>query len=119
MINPQTVFEKVKTLIDAPVEDEERLTGLSKACATALSRRLKEGFTGEEDEAVYACAAFTVYRYALIKNCTDSSFEQLKAGDITVSRSPSALLESTEKLLADALSSAECFSDIGFVFKGF
>lgn len=119
MIKPQSVFESVKTLIDVPEEDEERITGLCNACAATLSRRLKEGFTGEEDEAVYACAAFTVYRYAIIKNCTDSSFEQLKAGDITVSRSPSALLESTEKLLADALSSAECFSDIGFVFKGF
>ena len=119
MINPQTVFESVKTLIDIMPEDEKRLEDLSKACAATLSRRLKEGFTGEEDEAVYACAAFTVYRYALLKSCADSSFEQLKAGDITVSCSPGALLESTEKLLADALSSAECFTDIGFVFKGF
>lgn len=119
MINPQTVFESVKRLIDAPVEDEEKLSGLSKACAITLSRRLKEGFTGEEEEAVYACAAFTVYRYALLKSCIDDCFEQLKAGDITVSCSPGALLESTEKLLANALSSAECFNDIGFVFKGF
>lgn len=119
MIDPHSVFESVKTLIDIVTEDEERLEDLSKACAATLSRRLKEGFTGEEDEAVYACAAFTVYRYSLIKSCADSGFEQLKAGDVTVHRSPSALLESTEKLLADALSSAECFSDIGFVFKGF
>lgn len=119
MINPQTVFESIKTLIDIPPEDEEKLSNLCKASAATLSRRLKEGFTGEEDEAVYACAAFTVYRYALVKSCADGDFEQLKAGDITVSRSTSALLESTEKLLADALSSAECFSDIGFVFKGF
>lgn len=119
MINPQTVFESVKTLIDIPPENEEKLANLSKACAQALSRRLKEGFTGEEDEAIYACAVFTVYRYALINSCFDDCFEQLKAGDITVSRSPSALLESTEKLLSDALSSAECFTDIGFVFKGF
>ena len=119
VIDYQTVFEKVKTLIDLSPENEERLEDLSKACAATLSRRLKEGFTGEEDEAVYACAAFAVYRYALLKSCADSDFEQLKAGDITVSRSPSSLLESTEKLLADALSSAECFTDIGFIFKGF
>lgn len=119
MINPQSVFESVKTLIDMPSEDEEKLTELCRGCAATLSRRLKEGFTGEEDEAVYACAAFTVYRYALLSSCADSSFEQLKAGDITLSRSPSSLLESTEKLLADAFSSAECFTDIGFVFKGF
>lgn len=119
MIDPQSVFESVKTLIDLNPEDEERITGLCNACAATLSRRLKEGFTGEEDEAVYACAAFTVYRYALINSCFDDCFEQLKAGDVTVHRSPSALLESTEKLLADAFSSADCFTDIGFVFKGF
>lgn len=119
VIDPVSVFESVKTLISISPEDEKRLEDLSKAGAATLSRRLKEGFTGEEDEAVYACAAFTVYRYALLKNCSDSGFEQLKAGDVTVSRSPSSLLESTEKLLADALSSAECFTDIGFVFKGF
>lgn len=119
LINPQTVFESVKTLIDISPEDEERLEDLSKASAATLSRRLKEGFTGEEDEAVYACAAFTVYRYALLKGCLNDCFEQLKAGDITVSRSPGALLESAEKLLADAFSTAVCFTDIGFVFKGF
>lgn len=119
MIEPQTVFENVKLLLNFPEEDNEKVMGLCNASANTLSRRLKETCTGEETEAIYACAAFTAYRYALLKSCLDDYCDYLKTGDITVRRSVSSLVEASEKLLADAFSSAECFTDIGFVFKGF
>ncbi len=118
MINPQTVFENVKTLIDLPADDEDKMLNVCGGCADSLSRRLKEGFTGSEKEAVYACSAFAVYRYALIKGCLDDYCEYLKTGDITVSRSASSLLEAAEKMLSDAFSSADCFGDTSFIFRG-
>lgn len=118
MIDPQTVFENVKLLLNFSEEDEEKLQELCRASASTLSRRLKENCTGEESEAVYACAAFTAYRYALLKNCLDDYCDYIKTGDVTVKRTVSSLVEASEKLLADAFSTAECFTDIGFVFKG-
>lgn len=118
MINPQTVFLNVKMLIDIPPDDEDKMLNICDSCAQSLSRRLKEGFTGAEKEAVYACSAFAVYRYALIKGCLDDYCEYLKTGDITVSRSSSSLLESAEKMVTDAFSGADCFTDTNFIFRG-
>lgn len=118
MINPQTVFKNVKTLIDIPEGDEDKVLNVCGGCAQSLSHRLKDGFTGAESEAVYACSAFAVYRYALIKGCLDDYCEYLKTGDITVSRSASSLFEAAEKMLSDAFSSAECFTDTSFIFRG-
>lgn len=119
MINPQTVINEVKRLLDFPEDDTEKIMGLCTASANTLSKRLKETCTGEESEAVYAAAAFTVYRYALLCICLDDYCDYVKTGDITVRRSASSILESAEKLLADAFSQADCFTDIGFIFKGF
>lgn len=118
MINPQTVFNEVKRLLDFPEEDNEKITGLCTASASTLSKRLKETCTGEENEVVYA-AAFTAYRYALLCICLDDYCDYIKTGDLTVRRSASSMLEASEKLLADAFSQADCFTDIGFIFKGF
>lgn len=118
MINPQTVFKNVKTLIDIPEGDEDKVLNVCGGCAQSLSHRLKDGFTGAESEAVYACSAFAVYRYALIKGCLDDYCEYLKTGDITVSRSASSLLEAAEKMISDAFSSADCFTDTSFIFRG-
>lgn len=119
MIDSKAVFEEVKRLFDFPEEDNEKISGLSRASASTLSKRLKENCTGEEDDAIFAAAAFTVYRYALLCICLDDYCDYVKTGDITVRRSASSILESAEKLLADAFSQADCFTDIGFIFKGF
>lgn len=119
MIDHQSVFENVKLLLTFPEEDEEKIKGLCRASASTLSHRLKETCTGEESEAIYACAAFTAYRYALLKSCLDDYCDYLKTGDVTVKRTLSSLMKAAEKLLADAFSSAECFTDVGFIFRGF
>lgn len=119
MINPQTVINEVKRLLDFPEEDTEKIESLCRASAVTLSKRLRNTYTGEEGEAIYAAAAFTVYRYALLCICLDDYCDYVKTGDITVRRSASSILESAEKLLADAFSQADCFTDIGFIFKGF
>lgn len=119
MIDPKSVFNEVKCLLGFPEEDTERITGLCTASANSLSKRLKKTCTGEESEAVYAAAAFTAYRYALLKTCLDDYVDYLKTGDVTVRRSASSYMEACEKLLADAFSQADCFTDIGFIFKGF
>lgn len=118
MIDPQTVFESVKTLFDFPEEDTERIAELCASSAEKLSKRLKETSTGEEAEAVYAACALTAYRYALLKSCLDDYCDYIKTGDVTVRRSSSSYIEAAEKLLADAFSQADCFTDIGFIFKG-
>lgn len=118
MIDPQTVFENAKVMLNISEDEEDKLMGFCNISAKNLSKRLKDGFTGDEHEAVYACAAFAIYRYSLLKSCLDDYCEYLKTGDITVTRSAAALLESAEKLLSDALSSADCFTDIAFIFKG-
>lgn len=119
MIDPKAVFNELKRLLGFPEEDTEKITELCAASANTLSKRLKKTNTGEEPEAVYAAAAFTAYRYALLKFCLDDYTDYLKTGDVTVRRSASSYMEAAEKLLADALSQAECFTDIGFIFKGF
>lgn len=119
MIDSKAVFDEIKCLFDFPEEDTEKIEGLCRASASTLSKRLKENCTGEEDGAVFAAAAFTAYRYALLKSCLDDYCDYVKTGDITVRRSSSSILEASEKLLANAFSQADCFTDIGFIFKGF
>lgn len=119
MIDSKVVFDEVKCLLDFPEEDTEKVTALCTASASTLSKRLKETCTGEESEAIFAAAAFTAYRYALLCLCLDDYCDYIKTGDVTVRRSASSMLEASEKLLADAFSQADCFTDISFIFKGF
>lgn len=117
MIDPKAVFNEVKRLLDFPEEDTEKMTSLCESSANKLSKRLKETCTGKESEAVYAAAALTAYRYALVISCSDGFCDYIKTGDLTVRRSASSYVECTERLLADAFSQADCFTDIGFIFQ--
>ena len=65
MIDSNAACGGEKRLFDFPEEDNEKISGLSRASASTLSKRLKENCTGEEDDAIFAAAAFTVYRDAL------------------------------------------------------
>lgn len=119
MIDAKAVFDEVKRLLDFPEEDTEKIESLCRASAVTLSKRLRNTYTGEEGEAIYAAAAYAAYRYALLHSCLDDYCDYIKTGDVTVRRTASSMLEGTEKLLADAFSQADCFTDIGFIFKGF
>lgn len=117
MLDEKAVFDEVKRLLNFPEEDTEKIEGLCRASASTLSKRLKKNCTGKESEAIFAAAAFTAYRYALLCICLDDYCDYIKTGDVTVRRSASSMLEASEKLLADAFSQADCFTDIGFIFQ--
>ena len=86
------------------------------ACAQ-LSKRLKDVKSEDEPAVINACAGIALYSYSLLKNSNDD-FSSFKAGDVTISKSSSAVIENAVKFRDEALLQAsEYLTDVDFVFK--
>ena len=70
MISSQAVFDEVKRLLDFPEEDAEKITRICEFSAETLSKRLREKYTGEESEAVYAAAVIRFLKAVLTITAT-------------------------------------------------
>lgn len=118
MIDAQAVFELMMTLGGLPEEQRDKALRLCEIAADEMSNQLTDSAFGNEKAVIYACAAVSLYRYHLSEGLSDDDYESLKAGDITVKRSPSLKLEIAENLKDTALSAAARYlNDMSFAFK--
>ncbi len=117
MIDIWSILDALRRNHAAQGTDEE-LTPLCASAAKELETRLRDDADCTDIRLVNAGAAMVNYRLCMRKSGTDEGVTSFKAGDVTVSVSPSAIIERAEKEKSEALISAlPLLRDEGFVFR--
>ncbi len=97
---------------------DEELAPLCAAAAKELETRMKDEAECTDIRLINACAAMTNYRLCMKNLGADEAVTSFKAGDVTVSVSPSAIIERAEKEKSEAMIAAlPLLRDDGFVFR--
>lgn len=97
---------------------DEELMPLCAAAAKEIEVRMRNNADCSDIRLINAGAAIVNYRLCMKKCGTDENVTSFKAGDVTVSMSPSAAIERAEKEKSEALMEAlPLFRDEGFVFR--
>ena len=97
---------------------DEELAPLCAAAAKELEAKVREDADCRDIRLINAGAAMVNYRLCMKKSVADEGVTSFKAGDVTVSISPSAIIERAEKEKSEALIDAlPLFRDDGFVFR--
>lgn len=117
MIEIWSILDALRRNHAAEGTDEE-LAPLCAAAAKELEVRIKKGADCSDIRLINAAAAIVNYRLCMKKSSSDEGVTSFKAGDVTVSISPSAVIERAEKEKSDALFAAiPLLRDDGFVFR--
>lgn len=97
---------------------DEELAPLCAAAARELEVKMRKNADCADIRLINACAAIVNYRLCMKKSGTDEGVTSFKAGDVTVSVSPSAIIERAEKEKSEAmLAVLPLLEDDGFVFR--
>ncbi len=117
MIEIWSILDALRRNHAAEGTDEE-LAPLCAAAAKELEAKIKEGIDCSDIRLINAGAAMVNYRLCLKRTSADEEVTSFKAGDVTVSISPSAVIERAEKEKSDALIEVlPLLRDDGFVFR--
>lgn len=117
MIEIWSILDALRRNHAAEGTDEE-LAPLCAAAAKELEVKMKADADCTDIRLINAGAAMVNYRLCLKNTSTDEAVTSFKAGDVTVSISPSAIIERAEKEKTDALIAAlPLLRDDGFLFR--
>ena len=118
MIN---VWSVSKLLEDTEILTEDEAKKAMPFCLSAcakLSKRLKDVKFEDEPAVITACAGIALYNYTLLRSHSNENFESFKAGDITITKSSSVVLENAVKFRDEAmLNATDYLTDVDFVFQ--
>lgn len=118
MINVWSVIQFLRDAQALSEEDCERIIPFCSAACAEVSNRLRRAEYGDVPAVTAACAGVALYRFTLVKTASDESFESMKAGDITVSRSAASAAENASRFRDEALLAAAAYlTDVDFVFE--
>lgn len=117
MIDSWNVLAALRTNYSVEGTDDE-LMPLCSAAAAELAVRMKPKADCNDIRLANAAAAAVNYRLCMKRMSSEEEVTSFKAGDVTVSISPSALIERAEKERSDALLAAlPLLNDDEFVFR--
>ncbi len=117
MIDSWKVLAALRTNYTVEGTDEE-LMPLCSAAAAELEVRLKEDADRNDIRLINAAASSVNYRLCMKRMNTGEEVTSFKAGDVSISISPSALIEKAEKEKSEAMLSAlPLLTDEEFVFR--
>ena len=118
MIN---VWSVSKLLEDTGILTEDESKKAMPFCLSAcakLSKRLKDVKFEDEPAVISACAGIALYNYTLLRSHSNENFESFKAGDITITKSPSVAFENAVKFRDEAmLNATDYLTDVDFIFQ--
>ena len=111
------VLESLKQITDL---DEEGATAALPLCHSGLEEikvRLRDDADPNDPRVISAAAALAFYKMTLRRIDSNEAVTSFKAGDVTVTKSPSAMLEGAVKIRDDALINIlPLVKDEGFIF---
>ena len=118
MINSHSVLARLRQLVTLDEEGAENALPLCRLCLEEILSRLKES-ADRDDPRIAQAAAGLAYHRTIIREAADSDgTTSFKAGDVTVTRTPAAMIEFACVVRDEAiLQAAELFEDCGFVFR--
>lgn len=118
MINVWSVSQMLEDTGVLSAEEAKRAMPFCLSACAQLSKRLKNVKYEDEPAVINACVGIALYNYSLLNSTSQDNFASFKAGDVTVSKSSSAILESAVKLRDEALLQAtEYLKDVDFIFE--
>lgn len=118
MIDVIKVAKAVKRLTNITDSQANELLPTVKGVCTELSGRLKKDEYAKDLRAVNAAVYLSYYRLILRQILLGDTTDYFKLGDITVTQSPSLILEKAAKLRDEAICQASCLlEDIDFMFR--
>jgi hypothetical protein len=117
MLTQWTVFSSLKQM--ASIDEEGTAFGLS-LCVTSLEEiraRLRDGADENDARVARAAAGIAFYKLAL-KRISEDGTASFKAGDVSVTQNPAALLAIAAKVRDEALAAAApLLKDELFLFR--
>lgn len=118
MINVWSVSQMLEDTGVLTPEDVKKAMPFCLSASARISKRLRDVKFEDEPAVINACAGIALYTYTLLQCGGGENFTSFKAGDVTISKSDSAILESAVKFRDEALIQAsEYLTDVDFVFK--
>lgn len=118
MIDVIKVAKTVKRLINVTDDQTNNLLSTVRSVCVELSNRLKKDEYADDERAINAAVYLSYYRFILKQIVTGEFPEHFKAGDITVTQSPSLMLEKAAILRDDAICQASSLlEDLDFIFR--
>lgn len=118
MIDVIKVTKAVKRLTNIEDAQSCELIPTVKSVCLELSDRLKKDEYAKDERALNAAVYLSYYRFVLRQIVVGDFPQAFKAGDITVTQSPSLVLEKAAKLRDDAICQASSLlEDIDFIFR--
>lgn len=118
MINVWSVSKMLEDTGVLSFEETKRAMPFCLSACAKLSKRLKDVKFEDEPTVINACAAIAFYNYSLLQSSISDDFSSFKAGDVTISKSSSAIIENAEKFRDEAmLQAAEFLNDVDFMFE--
>ena len=118
MINVWSVSQLLEDVGLLSEEEVKRVIPFCMAACSKLSKRLKDVKFEDEPAVINACAGIALYNYSLLRSQSEDDITSFKAGDVTISKSPSATFENAIKFRDEALLNAtEFLTDVDFVFQ--
>ena len=118
MINVWSVSQMLEDTGILTPEDVKKAMPFCLSASARISKRLKDVKHEYEPAVINACAGIALYTYTLLQCGNSENFSSFKAGDVTISKSESAIIEGAVKFRDEALLQAsEYLTDVDFVFK--
>ncbi len=118
MITAQTVLFRLRQLVTLDSEGAENALPLCGLCLEETMSKLRPDADKEDMRIAQAAAGLAYYR-TVLRNAADcEGTTSFKAGDVTVTRTPAAMLEIASQIRDDAfLQAADLFVDRNFIFR--
>lgn len=118
MITAQTVLFRLRQLVTLDSEGAENALPLCKLCLEETVSKLKPGADKDDPRIAQAAAGLAYYRTVLRNAADRDGATSFKAGDVTVTRTPAAMIEIASQIRDDAfLQAADLFVDRNFIFR--
>ena len=118
MINSHNVLARLRQLVTLDEEGAENALPLCRICLEEIQSRLKESADKDDPRIAQAAAGLAYYRKVIREAADNDGTTSFKAGDVTVTRTPAAMLEIACTVRDEAiLQAAELLEDCGFVFR--
>lgn len=117
MVSRQSVLNRLRQFITLDEQGAENALPLCEICLSQLTERLRDDADENDMRIAEAAAGLAYYRLMLRAAASDSAVESFRAGDVTVTRSPAAVLEIAAKIRNEALAgAAPLIKDDNFFF---
>ncbi len=118
MIDSQTVLSRLRQLVTLDEEGAENALPLCSLCLDEIRTRLRKNADPNDLRIAQAAAGLAYYRTVLREVSDSDGTTSFKAGDVTVTRTPAAILEIASSVRDEAFAgAADLLTDCNFMFR--